>query len=121
MGDQMYRVYLNGEEIGTALLKPSEPSMGVASGQILFQPGISPFHLFLDYCRTHGVQVNQTDAEFEFIDTQVIPGLKVVRSDGLEIQGFGSHIMGMKEEGYEIHIIGIAHPFYGEVFPRPWE
>jgi hypothetical protein len=62
---------------------------------------------------------NTDDPEFEFIDTQVISELKVFRQDGLEIKGVaGNAITGMKDEGYEISILGISYPFYEEEFPH---
>ncbi len=65
------------------------------------------------------IVINTDDAEFEFIDTQVISELKVFRPDGLEIKGVaGNAICGMKEEGYEISILGIPYPFYSKEFPH---
>ena len=114
----MYRVLLNNEEIGVNSLESGDPPMGVVSGKISFHPSITPFRLFLDHCRAHTVTLNSADPEFEFIDTQVIPQLRVVRTDGVEISGVGCCITGFKGEGYEVTILGIPYPFYAEEFPH---
>ena len=92
--------------------------MGVVGGKIFFHGEVSLYELFLTHCRTRGVTVNEIDPAFEFIDTQCIPDLHVYRKDGLELLGVGAYITGMKGEGYEVTILGIPHPFYGEEFPQ---
>ena len=113
----MYRVVLDNVEIGWTQLEKADPPMGVAFGKIFFHGEASLYELFLAHCRTHDVTVNEIDPEFEFIDTQCIPDLRVYRGDGREICGVGNHITGMKGEGYDITILGIPYPFYGEEFP----
>ncbi len=63
--------------------------MGVVCGKISFHSTASPYQLFLDHCQSHNVSVNEADPEFDFIDTQVIPELHVLRADGFEISGVG--------------------------------
>jgi hypothetical protein len=93
--------------------------MGVAFGLIEFNGIESIYEFFKEYCLKNNIVINTDDAEFEFIDTQVISGLKVFRQDGLEIKGVaGSAITGMKEDGYKISILGINYPFYEEEFPH---
>lgn len=113
----VYRIHLDNEEVGTTFLESGDPPMGVVSGKISFHAPISVFDLFFNYCRTHNITVNCTDPEHEFIDTQVIPALRVFRADGTEIIGQGSCISGFKDDGYEITILGIPYPFYAEEFP----
>jgi hypothetical protein len=62
--------------------------------------------------------VNEEDPKYEFIDTQTIPDLHVLRSDGFEISGIGRCITGFRDEGHEITILGIPYPFYTEEFPH---
>lgn len=92
--------------------------MGVVFGKIFFHGEVSLYALFLEHCRTHGVTINELDPDFEFIDTQCIPELRVYRKDGLELEGVGIHITGMKDEGYDVTILGVPYPFYGDEFPQ---
>ena len=114
----MYRVCLSGEEIGTTALESADPPMGCVSGVIAFCVSTSPYHLFLNHCQLHNVTVNEIDPEHEFIDTQTIPDLRVFRADGFEISGIGRCIVGFREGGYEITVLGIPYPFYAEEFPH---
>lgn len=117
--NKTYNVLLDGQEIGTTQLEKADAPMGVAFGLIEFIDVESPYQLFKEYCSKNGVTINTYDPKFEFIDTQVITGLKVLRNDGLEIKGeAGNAISGMKEEGYEISILGIGYPFYEKEFPH---
>lgn len=114
----MYRVVLDNIEIGWTQLERVDPPMGVVAGKICFHGELSLFELFRDHCQRNNVTINQTDPQFEFIDTQCIPELRVYREDGLEIEGVGTHITGMKDEGYHVTVLGIPHPFYDEEFPQ---
>jgi hypothetical protein len=114
-----YRITLSGREIGHTSFEDADPPMGVVSGLIRFTISNSPYLLFRDYCRSNGITMNEADDITEFIDTWVIPELRVYREDGLEIAGCaGAGITGFKEEGYKISVLGIPYPFYGEEFPH---
>ncbi len=117
--NKTYKILLDGKEIGITRLEKADAPMGVAFGLIEFTDIESPYQFFKEYSSQNDITINSDDPEFEFIDTQVIEGLKVFRDDGLEIKGeAGNAISGMKEEGYEISILGIGYPFYGEEFPH---
>ncbi|GAL63185.1 hypothetical protein JCM19300_1207 [Algibacter lectus] len=114
-----YNVVLGDKEIGTSKLEKADASMGVAFGLIEFNGIETPYEFFKEYCLKNNIVINTDDPEYEFIDTQVISELKVFRQDGLEIKGVaGNAITGMKDEGYEISILGISYPFYEEEFPH---
>ncbi len=112
-----YKVVLGDKEIGTSKLEKADAPMGVAFGLIEFDGIETPYEFFKEYCLKNNIVINTDDPEFEFIDTQVISELKVFRQDGLEIKGVaGNAITGMKDEGYEISILGISYPFYEAEF-----
>ena len=114
-----YRITLSGRELGYTSFEAADPPMGVVSGLIRFTISDSPYLLFRDYCRSNGIKMNEADDVMEYIDTWVIPELRVYRKDGLEIAGeAGTCITGFKEEGYEISVLGIPYPFYEEEFPH---
>lgn len=116
--NKTYKIYLNGLLIGTTELEKADAPMGVAFGLIKFNEIESPFEFFKDYCLKNNIVIH-TDPEFNYIDTQVIPEMKVFRKDGFEIKGVaGNAITGLKDEGYEISILGIPYPFYEEEFPH---
>lgn len=117
--NKTYKISLDGKEIGISRLEKADAPMGVVLGLIKFNGVESPYQFFKDYCLKNNVTINTDDPEFELIDTQVIPELKVFRNDGLEIKGVaGNAICGMKEDGYEISVLGIGYPFYEEEFPH---
>ncbi|NME73033.1 hypothetical protein [Flammeovirga aprica] len=117
--EKEYSIYLDSKKIGTTRLEKADAPMGVAFGLIEFKDIESPYLFFKDYCTKNKITIITIDPEFEFIDTQVIPQLKVFRQDGLELKGeAGNFISGMKEEGYEISVLGIGYPFYEEEFPH---
>src|SRR4051812_12460562 len=107
----MYRVELEGKEIGMTALEIADPPMGVVGGRIVFSITDSPYLFFKNYCKDHGIQINEDDEELGLIDTMNILKLKVYREDGLEIAGIpGTAITGLRDEGYDITILGIPYP-----------
>jgi hypothetical protein len=113
-----YKVFLGDKEIGTSKLEKADAPMGVVFGLIEFNGIETPYKFFKEYCLKNNIVINIDDPESEFIDTQVISELKVFRQDGFEIKGVvGNSITGMKDEGYEISILGISYPFYEKEFP----
>lgn len=118
----MYRVELDGKVIGETRLETADPPMGVVGGKVIFSFTDCPYSFFKDYCSSHGVLINLDDAQFGFIATQNIEGLKVFRADRVEIAGIpGASISGLREDGYDITILGVPYPFYGEEFPHHCE
>ena len=115
----MYRVELDGKIVGETQLETADPPMGVVGGKISFSTSDDPYVLFRTYCQSHGIAINQDEEDIGFIDTQNIEGLKVFRADGVEIAGVpGASICGFRDDGYELTILGVPYPFYGEEFPH---
>jgi hypothetical protein len=92
--------------------------MGVAFGKINFDHGITPFSLFKDFCKANKIELTIDDEENLAIQTPNLDSLKIMNSSGRRIEGQGgSYIEGMDNE-YEVTILGIPYPFYGEEFPE---
>jgi len=92
--------------------------MGVVRGLIEFIEIKSGYDFLKKYCLEQKVKINTDDSEYNFIDTTVIPNLKIQDSDRSEIPGQGNYITGFDSEGFEITILGIPYPFYEEEFPH---
>ena len=103
-----YRIELNGVKIGTTDFEFADTPMGVIHGKINFENLESPYELFKSHCKKHNVVINQDDKEFKFIDTQVIPELKVYLENGTELNGWGGAITGMEKDDFEIQFGGIT-------------
>lgn len=115
----MYRVVLDGKTIGETELEFADPPMGVVFGKIRLTVGDSLYSLFKAHCTSQEIPRNQDEEEIELIDTPTIDGLKVFRSDGIEIAGvLGASVSGFRDDGYEIAILGVPYPFYEEEFPH---
>ena len=93
--NRIYRVELDGELLGETRLENADPPMGVVSGKVIFSTDECPYLLFRRYCAVHGIAVNQDDEEHALIDTQRIDGLKVLRWDGVGIEGGGGTVGGV--------------------------
>ncbi len=114
-----YRVFLDEQLLGESDLESADPPMGVVGGIVRPAQGCDLYRTMLDRCQVSGVSPNQHEPEFQFLDTPCISGLRVVRTDGLEIEGCaGCAFMGFADEGYSVTILGVPYPFYAEEFPH---
>ncbi|MEY8868988.1 MULTISPECIES: hypothetical protein [Flavobacteriaceae] len=105
---KIYEIQLSGIKIGTTAFEFADTPMGVVYGKINFENVDSPYNLFKNHCQQHKVTINQDDKEYKFIDTQVIPKLKVYLENGTELVGWGGAISGMeKGNDFEIQFGGI--------------
>jgi hypothetical protein len=114
---KIYNILLDGKRIGTTRLEYADPPMGVVFGKADFVDIDSVYRFFKDYCNKR--EIEYTDyPEDKLISTRTIPNLKVIDEGGIEIEGLGSHISGMDSDVYELTIVGIPYPFFGEQFPH---
>jgi len=92
--------------------------MGVVFGNINFIDETYNYQFFKDYCLAKKI-VFEDGPEDKFISTFNIPDLQIKNpSTETEIKGLSSYIEGMDKYGFEINVVGIAYPFYGEEFPH---
>ncbi len=103
----MYKIELNGIQIGTTKFEYADVPMGVIHGKIDFINISSPYKLFKSHCKKHKVQINVDDKRNRMIDTVVIPELKVYNGNETELKGWGGAITGMDNDEYEITFGGI--------------
>lgn len=112
-----YKIFLDDRIIGTSLLENADAPMGCVNGQITFLDKNLDYVFFSEYCKNNNVRADEYP-EDKYISTQTIPTLKVLNENGTEIKGVGCYIEGLDSDSFEIHIIGIPYPFYGEEFPH---
>ena len=104
-----YKIELNGVKIGTTDFEYADTPMGVVHGKINFENVESPYELIRNHCKEFKVQINDDEPKHKFIDTVVIPELKVYLENGTELNGWGGAITGMDNEEYEIQFGGVAY------------
>ena len=92
--------------------------MGVVTGKIEFDNIRSGYTFFKDYCLKNKVIINTDYPEDRFIDTQVIPELKVLTENKIELKGFGAFITGFDAEEFEITVGGIESDIYKKEFTK---
>lgn len=111
-----YIIKLEGKIIGHTFFERADPPMGVVTGEIRFTDIKSGYEFFLSYCRKNNITININDKKYKFIDTQNIESMSVEDENGLIIKGLSVCVSGFDDEGFEIDVIGIPYPFYGEEF-----
>lgn len=114
----MYKVKIENIDIGTTRFEFGDPPMGVVTGKLILAKPEGFFEYLVQYVRENSIQTTLYEPDVKCIATMVIPELKVYRNDGAEISGIGANIEGIDSDGYEITILGISYPFYGEEFPH---
>ncbi|CAN5304608.1 hypothetical protein BH10ACI1_BH10ACI1_29170 [soil metagenome] len=112
-----YLVKLDDKIIGFSYLEMNDAPMGVVFGKIYFEHILSGYEFFSNYCKEHNIPTNEDDSETRSIDTQTIKSLTVIGEDGTEINGIGAAVTGFGDE-FEVEILGVPYPFYGEEFPH---
>ena len=107
--------------IGTTYFESADTPMGVVHGKIIFDNIDSPYKLFRDHCIKFKVQINDDEPKYKFIDTVVIPELKVYLENGTELIGWGGAITGMDNEEFEIQFGGVSWQLMQKEFKHHYE
>jgi len=115
---KIYKIVLEGEEIGSSKLEKADAPMGVAFGKLLFNNSSFGYDKIKEYCLKNNIELASDYPEDKMISTMSISELRVINENGIEIKGIGNQITGMDNEEYEISIFGISYPFYEEEFPH---
>lgn len=105
--EKKYILELDGIDIGCTKFEYADPSMGVIHGKIIFNEITSPYDFFKDHCVKFNVEINSDFSEDRFIDTVIIPQLKVFLENGDQLQGSGGAIVGMNSDNFEVTFYGV--------------
>nr|WP_157698954.1 hypothetical protein [Bernardetia litoralis] len=116
-----YRIELNEVKIGTTDFEFADTPMGVIHGKINFENVKSPYELIKNHCEKYNVIININDKKLKFINTQVIPELKVYLKNGTELNGWGGAISGMEKDDFEIQFGGITSEIMQTEFKHHYE
>jgi hypothetical protein len=103
-----YHIELSGVKIGTTEFEFADTPMGVVFGKLKFDNVNSPYELIKQYCVKNGIGINDDYPDDKFINTMIIPELKVFDSERNELKGWGAYIIGMESDGFEIQFGGIT-------------
>ncbi|WCT11577.1 hypothetical protein [Mucilaginibacter jinjuensis] len=105
---KVYYLEVDKKRIGHTEFEYADPPMGVVYGKILFNGIKFPYDFLKDHCVKYNVQINSDDPNHRFIDTVIIPRLKVFLPSGEELMGWGGAINGTEADGFEIQFSGIS-------------
>lgn len=115
---KIYKIFLNGIELGTSKLEKGDVPMGVVFGKLDFIDENYGYNQIKDYCKTNEIKLVMDYPEDRMISTMTLDELEVINENGIKIKGDGNQITGMDSEEYEISIFGIPYPFYETEFPN---
>lgn len=105
--EKKYILELDGRNIGYTKFEFADTPMGVIHGKIIFNQINSPYEFFEDHCIKFNVQINSDLPKDRFIDTAIIPQLRIFLENGDQLQGWGGAIAGMDSDDFEITFYGI--------------
>ena len=97
-----YHIKLNGVKIGTTDFEFADTPIEVVFGKVKFENISSPYDLIKEHCLKNGIGINDDYPEDKFINTMVIPELKILDKDQNELKGWGAYFIGMDSDGFEI-------------------
>ena len=75
--EKKYILELDGRNIGYTKFEFADTPMGVIHGKIIFNQINSPYEFFKDHCIKFNVQINSDLPKDRFIDTAIIPQLRI--------------------------------------------
>ncbi|MDO3696013.1 hypothetical protein QVZ41_14265 [Wenyingzhuangia sp. chi5] len=116
-----YHIELDGMKIGTTQFESADTPMGVVYGKLNFENINSPYELIKQYCLKNKVGINNDYPEDKFINTMIIPELKVFDSERKELKGLGAYIIGMESEEFEIQFGGITSDLMQSEFKHHYD
>ncbi|WP_426430077.1 hypothetical protein ACPX19_11120 [Winogradskyella sp. HB-48] len=119
--NKTYDIKLSGVKIGTTNFEFADTPMGVVFGKVNFENINSPYELIKEHCIKNGVGINDDYPEDKFINTMVIPELKVFDNEQNELKGWGAYFIGMDNDGFEIQFGGITSDLMQSEFKHHYD
>ena len=100
--NKIYKILLDGKEIGTTQLEKADAPMGVAFGEIQFSIEEVGYEYLLSYCKKKNILISEYPGDNFFQNNESVESLKILNEDGIEIKGLGNQLSVIKDEKYEI-------------------
>ena len=116
-----YDIKLNGVKIGTTDFEFADTPMGIVFGKVKFENISSPYELIKEHCLKNGIGINDDYPEDKFINTMIIPKLKVFDKEQTELKGSGANFIGMDSDGFEIQFGGITSDLMQSEFKHHYD
>jgi len=116
MAEQIYKILLDGNLLGTTKLEFGDPPMGVVFGLIKFAEKSIGYDFIKQYCTDNLIEVQTDYPNDKLISTGQIVNLKVYNNENLELVGLGNSIEGMDSDSYTITILGLDSEIYEKEF-----
>jgi hypothetical protein len=116
-----YNIELNGMKIGQTDFEFADTPMGVVFGKIIFENVNSPYKLIKEHCLKNKIGINDDYPEDKFINTMIIPELKVFDFERTELKGWGAYVIGMESDGFEIQFGGITSELMQSEFKHHYD
>ena len=116
-----YHIELSGVKIGTTEFEFADAPMGVVFGKLKFDNVISPYELIKEHCTKNGIGINDDYPDDKFINTMIIPQLKVFDYEHNQLKGCGAYIIGMESDGFEIQFEGITSELMQSEFKHHYD
>ena len=117
--NKIYSITLDGNLIGTTQFESADVPMGVLHGKILFENIDDPYSFIKSYCNKRSIGISHEEPKFKFIDTEIIPGLKVYNENGNPLEGWGGTLTVFENQNeFEIQFAGVNSDTMKTQFPH---
>lgn len=116
--NKIYKILLDGKQIGTTQLENADTPMGVTFGEIRFSNEEVGYQYLLSYCMEKNILITEYPEDNFFQTHKSVESIKILNEDGIEIKGVGNQLSVIKDETCEISVQGIPYPFYEDEFPH---
>lgn len=114
--NKLYKILLNGKEIGVSNLENGDVPMGTVFGVLNFIDKNFGYSQIKEFWKNNHLKLATDYPEDRMISTMSTDKLQIINQNGIEIKGIGNQITGVDNKGYEISIFGIPYLIYEDEF-----